>query len=59
MSVKINVLLTCVELTGLLIIIVIGLWAIGAGEEYTDLTYQDDVESRAIYDELVRSFQFV
>ena len=21
-----------------------------AGEEYTDLTYQDDVESRAIYD---------
>jgi len=30
-SVKINVLLTCVELSGLLIIIVIGLWAIGAG----------------------------
>jgi glycogen phosphorylase len=25
-------------------------WAIGAGEEYTDLAYQDDVESRAIYD---------
>jgi starch phosphorylase len=25
-------------------------WAIGAGEEYADLTYQDDVESRAIYD---------
>jgi starch phosphorylase len=25
-------------------------WPIGAGEEYTDLTYQDDVESRAIYD---------
>ncbi|HEY2909870.1 MAG TPA: alpha-glucan family phosphorylase, partial [Gemmataceae bacterium] len=25
-------------------------WAIGAGEEYTDLTYQDDVESRAIFD---------
>jgi starch phosphorylase len=25
-------------------------WAIGAGEEYTDLTYQDEVESRAIYD---------
>lgn len=25
-------------------------WAIGAGEEYVDLTYQDDVESRAIYD---------
>jgi starch phosphorylase len=25
-------------------------WAIGAGEEYTDLTYQDDIESRALYD---------
>ncbi|HEV3237670.1 MAG TPA: alpha-glucan family phosphorylase, partial [Gemmataceae bacterium] len=25
-------------------------WAIGGGEEYADLTYQDDVESRAIYD---------
>ncbi|PRH84589.1 amino acid permease [Labrys okinawensis] len=31
-SVKANVILTCVELTGLLIIIVIGLWAIGAGQ---------------------------
>src|SRR5688500_9037892 len=31
-SVKANVVLTCVELTGLLIIIVIGLLAIGAGE---------------------------
>jgi starch phosphorylase len=27
-------------------------FAIGAGEEYTDLTYQDDVESRSIYDML-------
>jgi starch phosphorylase len=25
-------------------------WAIGAGEEYTDLAYQDDIESRLIYD---------
>jgi starch phosphorylase len=25
-------------------------WAIGAGEEYADLTYQDEIESRAIYD---------
>jgi starch phosphorylase len=25
-------------------------WAIGAGEEYSDLVYQDDIESRAIYD---------
>jgi APA family basic amino acid/polyamine antiporter len=31
-SVKANVVLTCIELTGLLIIIVIGLWAIGAGQ---------------------------
>jgi APA family basic amino acid/polyamine antiporter len=30
-SVKANVILTCVELSGLLIIIFIGLWAIGAG----------------------------
>jgi starch phosphorylase len=25
-------------------------WAIGAGEEYADLAYQDEVEGRAIYD---------
>ncbi len=31
-SVKANVVLTCVELTGLLIVIVIGLWAIGMGQ---------------------------
>jgi starch phosphorylase len=35
-------------------------WAIGAGEEYSDLNYQDQVESRAIYDlleqELVPTF---
>jgi amino acid transporter len=31
-SVKLNVLLTCVELSGLLIIITIGFWAIGNGE---------------------------
>lgn len=31
-SVKANVVLTCVELSGLLIIIVIGLWAIGSGQ---------------------------
>ena len=31
-SVKANVVLTCVELTGLLIVIVIGLWAISAGQ---------------------------
>lgn len=31
-SVKANVVLTCVELTGLLIVIAIGLWAIGMGQ---------------------------
>ncbi|GAA4601637.1 amino acid transporter [Actinoplanes octamycinicus] len=31
-SVKANVVLTCVELTGLLIVIAIGAWAIGGGE---------------------------
>ncbi|WP_082012493.1 APC family permease [Belnapia sp. F-4-1] len=31
-SVKANVVLTCVELSGLLIIIVIGFWAIGSGQ---------------------------
>jgi amino acid transporter len=31
-SVKMNVILTCVELSGLLIIIMIGLWAIGHGQ---------------------------
>ncbi len=31
-SVKANVVLTCVELTGLLIVIVIGMWAIGLGQ---------------------------
>jgi starch phosphorylase len=25
-------------------------WAIGAGEEYTDFAYQDDIESRSVYD---------
>ncbi len=25
-------------------------WAIGAGEEYTDLNYQDDIEGRSMYD---------
>lgn len=29
-------------------------WAIGAGEEYSDLNYQDEVESRAIYELLER-----
>jgi basic amino acid/polyamine antiporter, APA family len=37
-SVKANVILTCVELTGLLVIILIGLWAIGTGHGDISLT---------------------
>lgn len=39
-SVKANVVLTCVELTGLMIIIVIGLWAIGAGQGDVSRAFQ-------------------
>jgi amino acid transporter len=39
-SVKANVVLTCVELTGLLIIIVIGLWAIGLGQGDVSRAFQ-------------------
>jgi amino acid transporter len=34
-SVKLNVLLTCVELTGLLIVIAVGAWALGVGKGET------------------------
>jgi amino acid transporter len=34
-SVKVNVLLTCVELTGLLIVIAVGVWALGNGKGET------------------------
>ena len=39
-SVKANVVLTCVELTGLLIIIIIGLWAIGLGQGDVSRAFQ-------------------
>ena len=42
-SVKLNVLLTCVELTGLLIIICIGAWALGGGNG--DLSRLTDFQS--------------
>jgi amino acid transporter len=50
-SVKINVLLTCVELSGLLIIIVIGLWAIGAGtgDLSRTLTFNTGADGGAIW----------
>jgi APA family basic amino acid/polyamine antiporter len=45
-SVKLNVLLTCVELSGLLIVIGIGAWALGGGEgdlsRLTDFTTADN-----------------
>ncbi|KWT71533.1 Amino acid permease-associated region [Hyphomicrobium sulfonivorans] len=45
-SVKINVLLTCIELTGLLIIITIGFWAIagGTGDISRAFTFKTDID---------------
>jgi basic amino acid/polyamine antiporter, APA family len=48
-SVKANVVLTCVELTGLLIIIVIGLWAIGAGEGDVSRVTQFAATDRGVF----------
>jgi amino acid transporter len=48
-SVKANVLLTCVELTGLLIIIGIGAWALGGGEgDFSRVTEFDTGERSVI-----------
>ncbi len=48
-SVKANVLLTCVELTGLLIIIGIGVWALGGGEgDFSRVTEFDTGERSVI-----------
>jgi APA family basic amino acid/polyamine antiporter len=41
-SVKANVVLTCVELTGLLIVIGVGVWALGVGEgDFSRVTHID------------------
>jgi len=49
-SVKANVVLTCVELTGLLIIIVIGLWAIGLGQgDVSRITDFSTMSERGIF----------
>src|SRR5215217_1494967 len=48
-SVKANVLLTCVELTGLLIVIGVGVWALGAGEgDFSRVTEFDTGERSVI-----------
>jgi amino acid transporter len=48
-SVKANVVLTLVELTGLLIIICIGLWAIGAGEGDVSRVTQFGTADRGVF----------
>ncbi|MGO1074796.1 APC family permease [Inquilinus sp. CA228] len=48
-SVKANVVLTLVELTGLLIIICIGLWAIGAGEGDVSRVTQFATTDRGVF----------
>jgi len=48
-SVKANVVLTMVELTGLLIIICIGLWAIGAGEGDVSRVTQFGTADRGVF----------
>ena len=48
-GVKANVLLTCVELSGLLIIIVIGMWALGIGEgDFSRVTEFDTGDRSAL-----------
>jgi amino acid transporter len=48
-SVKANVILTCVEMTGLLIIILIGLWAIGAGQGDVSRVMQFKTSGESIF----------
>ena len=48
-SVKANVVLTCVELTGLLIIIFIGLWAIGLGQGDVSRVTQFATTDRGVF----------
>ncbi len=48
-SVKTNVVLTCVELSGLLIIIMIGLWALGVGDgDFSRVTTFDTGDRSAL-----------
>jgi amino acid transporter len=48
-SVKANVVLTCVELSGLLIIIMIGLWAIGGGEADLSRVTEFDTQGQGVF----------
>ncbi|WP_138731901.1 APC family permease [Modestobacter excelsi] len=47
-SVKANVVLTCVELTGLLIVIGVGLWALGVGEGNFSRVTEIDTGDRSL-----------
>ena len=47
-SVKANVVLTCVELTGLLIVIGVGLWALGVGEGDFSRVTEFDTGDRSV-----------
>ncbi|MGY1690145.1 APC family permease [Geodermatophilus sp. SYSU D01105] len=47
-SVKANVLLTCVELTGLLIVIGVGVWALGGGEGDFSRVTEFDTGERSV-----------
>ncbi|MFL6027283.1 MAG: APC family permease, partial [Friedmanniella sp.] len=47
-SVKANVVLTCVELTGLLIVIGVGLWALGVGEGDFSRVAEFDTGDRSV-----------
>ncbi|WP_198664063.1 APC family permease [Jiangella endophytica] len=48
-SVKANVVLTCVELSGLLIIIMIGLWAIGGGDADMSRVVEFDTQGHGVF----------
>src|SRR3712207_8055581 len=55
-SVKANVLLTCVELTGLLIVIGVGVWALGLGEgDFSRVTEFDTGERSLLCGVIARS----
>jgi len=52
-SVKTNIVLTCVELSGLLIIILIGMWALGIGEGDFSRVLEVDTGDRSVFGAVV------
>ncbi|MEE2033149.1 APC family permease [Rhodococcus chondri] len=52
-SVKTNVVLTCVELSGLLIIIMIGMWALGVGNGDFTRVFEIDTGDRSAFSAVV------